>query len=137
MGGSLDRFRWSVPPGQGGGGGGVQQASSAADTTTTTTTTIHPASSRLNLINQLTSLGVVAASAAARRTRRSKKSANSLNDFNNVSFAAYFFMAGRKFKNVITQAQTFLFGDQLDLGFLLAHKPIMVSGGALMSLCYP
>lgn len=75
------------------------------------------ANSRLNLINQLTTF--------ANGRKKSSKN-NCLNDFQNVSFAAHFFMAGRKFKNIITQAQTFLFGDQLDLGFILSHKAILV-----------
>lgn len=103
-------------------------------TTTTTTTThttnnsMHPASSRLNLINQLVGLGANPAP-----SRYSKKSNNGLNDFQNVSFANYFFMAGHRFKNIITQAQTFLFGDQLDLGFLLAHKPISVFNSSILA----
>ena len=32
----------------------------------------------------------------------------------------------RKFKNLLQQTQTFLFGDQLDLAFVLAHKPACV-----------
>ena len=45
---------------------------------------------------------------------------------NNVSFASHFMIAGRRFKNLISQTQTFLFGDQLDLSFILAHKPVTV-----------
>lgn len=102
-----------------------RDTTSTAPTATTnasnnqTTNSIYPASSRLNLINQLIGLG---GSAVASRGKK----ASALNDFQNVTFANHFFMAGRRFKNIITQAQTFLFGDQLDLGFLLAHKPILV-----------
>lgn len=77
-------------------------------------TTMHQTSSRLNLINQL--MG----------TRGGKRTTPGLGDFSNVSFASHFYIAGRRFKNIVNQAQTFLFGDQLDLGFLLAHKPILV-----------
>jgi hypothetical protein len=69
------------------------------------------ANSRLNLINQLI-------------TFKGKKSkTNNLGDFTNVSFSSYIYLAGHKFKNLIDQAQTFLFGDQLDLAFILLHKP--------------
>lgn len=54
------------------------------------------------------------------------KKKKSRNDLFNVSFSAYFYIAGRRFKNLMTQAQNFLFGDQLDLSFILAHKPVMV-----------
>lgn len=78
--------------------------------------------SRLNLIyNQITSSAGVAA--AATKIRRKKNRS----DLFNVSFSAYFFIAGRRFKNLVSQAaQTFLFGDQLDLSFILAHKPVTV-----------
>jgi hypothetical protein len=79
------------------------------------------ANSRLNLINQLVTFNTPA-------NRKSKSSPNgNLNDFQNVSFGSHFFLAGRKFKNLISQAQTFLFGDQLDLAFVLSHKPVHVS----------
>lgn len=42
----------------------------------------------------------------------------------NVSFSSHFIIAGRRFKNLISQTQTFLFGDQMDLNFILAHKPV-------------
>jgi hypothetical protein len=62
--------------------------------------------------------------------RRNKKlktnSSSNLNDFTNISFASHFYMAGRKFKNLLQQTQTFLFGDQLDLAFVVAHKPACV-----------
>lgn len=45
---------------------------------------------------------------------------------NNASFATHFIIAGRRFKNLLSQTQTFLFGDQLDLSFILAHKPVLV-----------
>ena len=45
----------------------------------------------------------------------------------NVSFSSHFLIAGRRFKNLINQTQTFLFGDQLDLSFILAHKPVVVN----------
>jgi hypothetical protein len=45
----------------------------------------------------------------------------------NVSFGSHFLLAGRRFKSVINQAQSFLFGDQLDLSFILAHKPVTVN----------
>jgi hypothetical protein len=78
------------------------------------------ANSRLNLINQL-----VTFSSAANRKSKANANAN-LNDFQNVSFSSHFFLAGRKFKNLISQAQTFLFGDQLDLAFILSHRPVYV-----------
>ena len=41
--------------------------------------------------------------------------------------APQFFIAGRKFKSAsLTQTQWFLFGDKLDLGFILSHKPAHV-----------
>lgn len=84
---------------------------------TTTTTTSNIPNSRLNLIyNQITS-------SAANKSKRKK----SRNDLFNVSFSAYFFIAGRRFKNLVNSAQSFLFGDQLDLSFILAHKPVNVS----------
>lgn len=43
-----------------------------------------------------------------------------------VSFSSHFIIAGRRFKNLINQTQNFLFGDQLDLNFILAHKPVAV-----------
>ena len=51
---------------------------------------------------------------------------SNLNDFTSITFASHFYMAGRKFKNLLQQTQTFLFGDQLDLAFVLAHKPACV-----------
>ena len=97
----------------------------------------HQTNSRLNLINQL----IVGFNGNnnnnnVNRNRRSrsrsglsnkKSKFNNLNDFTNISFASHFYMAGRKFKNIIGQTQTFLFGDQLDLGFILSHKPVAVS----------
>jgi hypothetical protein len=44
-----------------------------------------------------------------------------------VSFSSHFIIAGRRFKNLINQTQSFLFGDQLDLNFILAHKPVVVN----------
>ena len=79
------------------------------------------ANSRLNIINQLISF-----SSGGGRKSKSNNNAN-LNDFQNISFNSHFFLAGRKFKNLINQAQTFLFGDQLDLAFVLSHKPVVVS----------
>lgn len=126
---SLRSYLGSTANSRGGGGGGVTVAGAGGGGAETTGSTsapnnnnMHPASSRLNLINQLTNLGGLAGTSRRFISRKN----GTLNDFNNVSFAAHFFMAGRRFKNIITQAQTFLFGDQLDLGFLLAHKPIMV-----------
>lgn len=82
--------------------------------------------SRLNLINQLVTL--------SNNLKKSKSNnSNNLNDFSNISFASHFFLAGRKFKNLINQSQTFLFGDQLDLGFILSHKPAIVSAHPLYS----
>lgn len=43
-----------------------------------------------------------------------------------VSFSSHFIIAGRRFKNLINQTQNFLFGDQLDLNFIMAHKPVAV-----------
>lgn len=80
------------------------------------------ANSRLNLINQLLSNNT-------NRTgglRSKSKNSNGLNDFQGINFASNYYMAGRKFKNLIDQNQTFLFGDQLDLGFILTHKPANV-----------
>lgn len=107
--------------------------------------------SRLNLINQLMNVNGVGSAAThshpplsryqqyqlnRRRTgafgtrRRNKKpktnGPSNLNDFTNITFASHFYMAGRKFKNLLQQTQTFLFGDQLDLAFVLAHKPACV-----------
>jgi hypothetical protein len=86
------------------------------------------ANSRLNLINQLVNF-----SSAGNRKTKASASAN-LNDFQNVSFSSHFFLAGRKFKNLISQAQTFLFGDQLDLAFILSHRPVYVSFSPLFFL---
>lgn len=80
------------------------------------------ANSRLNLINQLISSNT-------NRTgglRFKSKNSSGINDFQNINFASNYYMAGRKFKNLIDQNQTFLFGDQLDLGFVLTHKPVNV-----------
>ena len=93
--------------------------------------------SRLNLINQLIHLNGASAATvtqqnaptAYRRRRLGKKpktNNGNLNDFANVTFASHFYMAGRKFKSMANQVQTFLFGDQLDLAFILAHKPAVV-----------
>ncbi|CAF0858506.1 unnamed protein product [Brachionus calyciflorus] len=78
------------------------------------------ANSRLNLINQLLRTNSLRTNGI---TRPKTKNLNCLNDFQNVHFAQNYYMAGRKFKNLIDQNQTFLFGDQLDLGFVLSHKP--------------
>lgn len=103
-------------------------SSSPSSAANTNNNNIHAASSRLNLINQLILLGGNGGGGGGgiMGNKRGGKTTNALTDFHNVSFASHFFMAGRKFKNIITQAQTFLFGDQLDLGFLLAHKPLLV-----------
>lgn len=75
--------------------------------------------SRLNLINQLLAF-------TNANGKKSKSANGNLNDFQNISFSSYYYVAGRKFKNLITQTQTFLFGDQLDLAFILSHKPVSV-----------
>lgn len=92
---------------------------SSVTTTTAASSNMQPAatSSRTtNLINQL----------IARTTGNSRKP-NGIGGTANVTFSAYFFMAGQRFKNVVSQAQTFLFGEQIDLAFLLKHKPVAVS----------
>lgn len=81
------------------------------------------ANSRLNLINQLLTNN----NNRSNGLRFKSKNASGLNDFQSIHFASSYFMAGRKFKNLIDQNQTFLFGDQLDLGFILAHKPVNVT----------
>ncbi|RNA08487.1 RING finger protein 157-like [Brachionus plicatilis] len=78
------------------------------------------ANSRLNLINQLLSTSTNRSNGL----RFISKNTTGLNDFQSIHFASNYFMAGRKFKNLIDQNQTFLFGDQLDLGFILANKPV-------------
>ena len=96
-------------------------------------------SSRLNLINQLMSLnGSTPHSFGGRNQHRHRRlrhrltkkpkanAAGHLSDFASISFASHFFMAGRRFKSLASQAQTFLFGDQLDLAFVLSHKPASV-----------
>jgi hypothetical protein len=56
------------------------------------------------------------------------------NDFIKCSFANHFYMAGRRFKNTMTQsAPAFLFGDISDLGFILSHKPVVVSFTSITS----
>ena len=56
-----------------------------------------------------------------------KRKLNNPNDLQSVTFAAHFFMAGKRFKNLIGHTQNFLFGDNLDLNFILSHKPVAVS----------
>ena len=56
-----------------------------------------------------------------------KRKLNNPNDLQSVTFAAYFFMAGKRFKSLIGHTQNFLFGDNLDLNFILSHKPVVVS----------
>ncbi len=73
-------------------------------------------SSRVNLI--LSGAGF----ANNENGKRKKKPLNSAN----VSFSSHFLLAGRRFKSPINQTQSFLFGDQLDLGFIMAHKPVVV-----------
>ncbi len=77
-------------------------------------------SSRLNLI--LNSLHLTNSN-NTNDNKQNKKSSQ----FNHISFASHFIIAGRRFKNIINQTQAFLFGDQLDLSFILAHKPVVVS----------
>jgi hypothetical protein len=78
---------------------------------------------RLNFINQLIS---ISNSSARNRKSKSNQNAALLNDFQNIQFGSNFFLAGHKFKNLVSQAQTFLFGDQLDLAFIVSHKPVVV-----------
>lgn len=94
--------------------------------TSSTEVTNTQANSRLNLINQLVA-GSNSSSSSNRKSKSSAAGGSNLSDFQNIAFSANFFLAGRKFKNLINQAQTFLFGDQLDLAFVLSHKPVVVS----------
>ncbi len=52
---------------------------------------------------------------------------NNKNKKKSTQFASHFMIAGRKFKNIIDETQAFLFGDHVDLSFILAHKPVVVS----------
>ena len=104
----------------------------AASSTSASNTPQHPPLNRYQqyqLNRQATNRRRTAMATFGARGRNKKLKANAssnLNDFTNITFASHFYMAGRKFKNLLQQTQTFLFGDQLDLAFVLAHKPACV-----------
>jgi hypothetical protein len=99
----------------------------------TTNQIITTANSRLNLLTQLFSFSstlnsnanVNGTGSSGNGSKRQTKS--SASDLINVTFSTHFYMTGKKIKNMANQAHSFLFGDQLDLSFVVSHKPVNVS----------
>jgi hypothetical protein len=96
----------------------------------TVTATNTTANSRLNLLAQLLNFNSsnnnnIATTNINDSSKRQQKS--NTTDLINVNFSNHFYMTGKKIKNLANQAHLFLFGDQLDLSFIVSHKPVYVT----------
>ena len=102
----------------------------------TVTATNTTANSRLNLIAQLLNFNSSNNNnnnnnnnngATSNNSDSKRQPKSSTNDLINVNFSNHFYMTGKKIKNLANQAHLFLFGDQLDLSFIVSHKPVNVT----------
>lgn len=106
-------------------------AQATADEQTIVTTVINSNTNTItreyhNPLNDLNRASDIRFSFLSHFLNKKRKLTNS-NELQTVQFASYFLMAGRRFKNMIGHSQNFLFGDNLDLNFILTHKPVIVS----------
>jgi hypothetical protein len=87
--------------------------------------------SRLNLLAQLLNFNSSnnnnSNNLASNNNESKRQNKSNATDLINVNFSNHFYMTGKKIKNLANQAHLFLFGDQLDLSFIVSHKPVNVT----------